>query len=80
MKILIFESTTAVPVCTEHSKLSAPGMSKPDSGPDFELLGNSVIVFLLEGQSMLSRLKVLSISSVSKLKLEVPCISLCSAD
>ena len=50
----------------------AADMSAPDSELELELVGDKLIVFLPKALTMLLRIKVLSILSVSKLIFQVP--------
>ena len=77
MKIETFESARAVPFYIKHSMPSAADMSAPDSELELELVGDKLIVFLPKALTVLLRIEVLSILSVSKLILEVPFAFLC---
>ena len=72
MKIETFESARAVPFYIKHSIPLAGDMSAPDSELELELVGDKLIVFLPKALTMLLRIKVLSILSVSKLIFQVP--------
>ena len=59
---------------------SAADMSAPDSELELELVGDKLIIFLPKALTVLLRIEVLSILSVSKLILEVPFAFLCKND
>ena len=77
MKIETFESARAVPFYIKHSIPLAADMSAPDSELELELVGDKLSVFLPKALTVLLRIEVLSILSVSKLILEVPFAFLC---